>query len=103
MGNITNFISRWKSSGGSEQANSQLFLAELCDALDLSRPEPSKPVNEENVYSFERKVYIAFVQCVNVFSLTNCFQSVDRSVMPREAVMIDAVVLAMPFCVNTAL
>ena len=28
---------------------------------------------------------------------------VDRSVMPREAVMIDAVVLAMPFCVNTAL
>lgn len=58
MGNITDFITRWKASGGSEQANSQLFLAELCDALDLPRPDPSKPINEENTYSFERKVYI---------------------------------------------
>ena len=58
MGGITDFITRWKASGGSEQANSQLFLAELCDALDLPRPEPSKPINEENTYSFERKAYI---------------------------------------------
>lgn len=58
MGSITDFISRWKASGGSEQANSQLFLAELCNALDLPRPDPAKPVNEENTYSFERKVYI---------------------------------------------
>ena len=27
---ITDFIARWKASGGSKQANSQLFLAELC-------------------------------------------------------------------------
>ena len=58
MNAITNFISRWKISGGSEQANSQLFLTELCDALELPRPEPAKPINEENTYSFERKVYI---------------------------------------------
>jgi hypothetical protein len=58
MGGITGFIQRWKASGGSEQANSQLFLAELCDVLDLSRPEPYRPVNEENTYSFERKVFI---------------------------------------------
>ncbi|MDL2290822.1 DNA methylase, partial [Desulfovibrio sp. OttesenSCG-928-F20] len=58
MGNITDFITRWKASGGSEQANSQLFLTELCDALDLPRPEPAKPINEENSYSFERKIYI---------------------------------------------
>ncbi|MDL2279175.1 DNA methylase [Desulfovibrio sp. OttesenSCG-928-G11] len=58
MGNITDFITRWKASGGSEQANSQLFLTELCDALDLPRPEPARPINEENTYSFERKVYI---------------------------------------------
>jgi hypothetical protein len=32
---IIDFITRWQTSGGSEQANSQLFLAELCDALDL--------------------------------------------------------------------
>ncbi|MCL2122810.1 MAG: DNA methylase [Desulfovibrionaceae bacterium] len=58
MSGITGFIARWKASGGSEQANSQLFLAELCDALELPRPEPSRPINEENTYSFERKVYV---------------------------------------------
>ena len=58
MGSITDFITRWKASGGSEQANSQLFLAELCDALDLPRPDPARPINEENTYSFERKIYI---------------------------------------------
>jgi hypothetical protein len=57
-GDIAGFITRWKASGGSEQANSQLFLAELCDVLDLPRPEPAHPINEENTYSFERKVYI---------------------------------------------
>jgi hypothetical protein len=58
MSGITDFITRWKTSGGSEQANSQLFLTELCDALELPRPDPAKPVNEENTYSFERKVYV---------------------------------------------
>jgi len=58
MGGITDFIARWKASGGSEQANSQLFLAELCDALELQRPDPARPVNEANIYSFERKVYV---------------------------------------------
>jgi hypothetical protein len=58
MSGITDFIRRWKASGGSEQANSQLFLTELCDVLDLPRPEPARPINEENTYSFERKVYV---------------------------------------------
>ena len=58
MGGITDFITRWKASGGSEQANSQLFLTELCDALELPRPDPARPVNEENLYSFERKVFV---------------------------------------------
>ena len=58
MSKISAFIKRWKESGGSEQANSQLFLAELCDILDLKRPDPAKSTNEENLYSFERKLYI---------------------------------------------
>jgi hypothetical protein len=58
MSGITDFIARWKASGGSEQANSQLFLAELCDALELPRPDPARSVNEDNAYSFERKVYV---------------------------------------------
>ncbi|MCL2878563.1 MAG: class I SAM-dependent DNA methyltransferase, partial [Acidobacteria bacterium] len=55
---IGEFIARWKISGGSEQANAQLFLAELCAVLGLPIPEPAKPINEENTYSFERKVYV---------------------------------------------
>ena len=56
--NPSDFIERWSKSGGSEQANSQLFLAELCDVLGVSRPEPATPENEANTYSFERKVFI---------------------------------------------
>ena len=55
---VAAFIARWAASSGSEQANSQLFLAELCDALELKRPEPAKPTNEDNAYSFERKVFV---------------------------------------------
>ena len=55
---IAKFIARWADSGGSEQANAQMFLTEFCDALELPRPEPAKPINEDNLYSFERKVYV---------------------------------------------
>jgi len=58
MSNIVDFITRWKASGGSEIANSQQFLTELCAILDLPQLDPSRPINEENLYSFERKVYV---------------------------------------------
>ncbi|MCL2644883.1 MAG: class I SAM-dependent DNA methyltransferase, partial [Betaproteobacteria bacterium] len=58
MTSIPDFIARWKASGGSEQANSQPFFVELCDALGLPRPDPARTINEENTYSFERKVYV---------------------------------------------
>jgi len=56
--NLSSFLTRWKTSGGSELANAQLFLAELCDVLDVPRPEPAGPVHEDNVYSYERKVFV---------------------------------------------
>ncbi len=55
---VTDFIQRWRVSGGSEQANAQLFLTELCQVLDLPVPAPAVDVNEENFYCFERKVYL---------------------------------------------
>ncbi len=55
---ISDFISRWRASGGSEQANAQLFLTELCRVLELPEPIPAGEVNEENLYCFERKVYL---------------------------------------------
>ena len=56
MQTVAEFIERWKSSGASERANYQLFLAELCEVLDVPRPNPSGPVEEENQYVFEKSV-----------------------------------------------
>ena len=50
------FIERWKASGASERANYQLFLSELCDVLDVPRPEPARPEEEHNHYVFEKSV-----------------------------------------------
>ena len=33
------FIVRWQSAGGSERANYQLFITELCELLGLSSDE----------------------------------------------------------------
>jgi len=55
---LAEFIKRWAASGGNELANAQPFLKELCEVLGLPQHEPAKPVNEDNAYSFERKVYL---------------------------------------------
>ena len=39
---IEAFIARWKDTGGTERANYQLFLTELCRLLDLPEPEPAR-------------------------------------------------------------
>ena len=53
------FIARWEKSGGAElnfHANFQTFANELCDLLDLPRPDPSQERNELNDHVFERRV-----------------------------------------------
>lgn len=51
-----NFIERWASSGAAERANYQIFLTELCDVLEVPRPEPTKQDEDENAYVFEKAV-----------------------------------------------
>lgn len=36
---IEDFIQHWSAASASERANSQLFLAELCDLLEVPRPD----------------------------------------------------------------
>jgi hypothetical protein len=38
---IEDFLERWERSGASERANYQLFLSELCDLLEVPRPDPA--------------------------------------------------------------
>jgi hypothetical protein len=47
---IDAFIARWQSAGGSERANYQLFITELCELLELSKPHPAQADSRDNAY-----------------------------------------------------
>ena len=53
---LTPFITRWAKAEAAERANYVLFLTELCDLLDVPRPDPAGPETETNAYVFERAV-----------------------------------------------
>jgi hypothetical protein len=53
---IDAFIARWEGAGGTERANYQLFLTELCTLLGLPQPDPAQAGTQGNAYCFERRV-----------------------------------------------
>ena len=53
---IDEFTARWKSSGGSEQANYQSFVIELTELLGLERPFPATDDDANDHYRFQRPV-----------------------------------------------
>ena len=48
------FIARWSVSAAAEHANKDIFLAELCDALGVERPEPATGEDQRAQYVFEK-------------------------------------------------
>jgi type I restriction-modification system DNA methylase subunit len=58
VANLDSFIARWTAGeGGQERANYQMmFLSELCDALDVPRPDQASHDAALNAYAFERAV-----------------------------------------------
>jgi hypothetical protein len=50
------FIDRWRNSAAAERANYALFLSELCDFLEVPRPNPAPADDSQNHYTFERPV-----------------------------------------------
>ena len=51
------FLARWgDGDGGQERANYALFLSELCDVLDVPRPDQASHDAATNAYAFERAV-----------------------------------------------
>jgi len=50
------FLFRWSAASAAERANYQLFLSELCDLLEVPRPEPTVAEEEKNGYVFEKAV-----------------------------------------------
>ncbi len=57
---VQTFIDRWNRAGAAERANCQMFLAELCDLLDVPRPDPATPDTSLNTYVFERAVVFRY-------------------------------------------
>ncbi|MCA9666160.1 MAG: class I SAM-dependent DNA methyltransferase, partial [Myxococcales bacterium] len=56
---IAAFIERWCVAGGSERANYQLFVGELCALLGCPTPDPARDDTRDNAYVFERRVQFA--------------------------------------------
>src|SRR4029077_4735225 len=50
------FIERWHNSAAAERANYALFLSELCDYLEVQRPNPAVADDSQDEYVFERPV-----------------------------------------------
>ncbi len=57
---VQTFIDRWNKAGAAERANYQMFLAELCDLLEVPRPDPATPDTSLNTYVFERSVVFRY-------------------------------------------
>ncbi len=53
------FIAKWRKASGSERANYQLFITELCELLGCDKPDPSSEDTRDNAYVFERRVRFA--------------------------------------------
>ena len=50
------FIERWQKAEAAERANDQMSLAELCDLIKASHPDPAGADNELNRYIFDRAI-----------------------------------------------
>lgn len=48
---IDTFLARWRGAGGSERANYQLFIADLCDLLGVAKPQPAVDETRESAAS----------------------------------------------------
>lgn len=55
-GMIQSFIHRWSHSGAVERANHTLFLTDLCDLLEVQRPDPIQAADTLNRYICEKAV-----------------------------------------------
>ena len=80
--NAGHFITRWQQSSAAERANYALFLSELCDYLDLPRPDPSQADEDANSYVIDKAV---FFQNLDGSSTTNYIDLYKRNCFVLEA------------------
>ena len=70
----TAFITRWAAASGSERANHQLFVTELCELLGVPKPDPARDDTRDNAYVFERRVQFAHGDGTQSNGFIDCYQ-----------------------------
>lgn len=68
------FIQRWQGNDGSEKANFQLFISELCALLGVAQPDPACKDNKQNAYVFERRVDLFKVDGSSNTGFIDCYR-----------------------------
>lgn len=72
--NIEKFIADWRDTGGSELANTQSFINELCRLLDVDPPVGSRADDVRNDYVFERRVFQDNGDGTQSFGRIDCYK-----------------------------
>jgi hypothetical protein len=88
------FINRWSLASGSERANHQLFVTELCELLGTPKPDPARDDTRDNAYVFERRVQFAHGDGTQSNGFIDCYQ---RGCFVLEAKKVRASVLTKSF------
>ncbi|MEZ5622744.1 MAG: type IIL restriction-modification enzyme MmeI [Burkholderiaceae bacterium] len=71
---IEHLIDRWSGASGSERANYQLFVADLCRLLGVPPPEPAREDTQDNAYVFERRVTFAHGDGSSSAGFIDCYR-----------------------------
>ncbi len=68
------FISKWSQSAAAERANYQLFINNLCELLEVAKPEPSKDDDALNKYVFERTLRVIHGDGSSSSNFVDCYK-----------------------------
>ncbi|AJA08852.1 DNA methyltransferase, putative [Sphingopyxis fribergensis] len=71
---ITDFITHWRDTGGSELANTQSFINGLCALIGVPQPHGSKADDAGNDYVFERRVFQDNGDGTQSFGRIDCYR-----------------------------
>ncbi|MEN9470135.1 MAG: hypothetical protein RL630_1868 [Verrucomicrobiota bacterium] len=83
---IESFISRWAHSGAAERANYQMFLSELCDLLEVPRPDPTSPDPEKNLFVFDRAITRMAPDGTSVTNYIDCYKAAHFVLETKQGV-----------------
>jgi hypothetical protein len=82
---ITDFITRWQQSSASERANCQSFLNELCEVLEVPKPQPAQNNPELDAYVYERSVTFHHTEHQQVITTNGWIDLYKRGCFVLEA------------------